>query len=91
MSYVYSHALQGMAIEVPESAAVAILEALQHNPNVSSIGNHWVTEAMAQTVAAAVDRVEAESGVAPNTGLGVTVAVLDATRMEKIFSNHLLG
>lgn len=77
LRHVYSHALRGMAIEIPAHAAPQVLAALRRNPRVASIGNDMTGSGVAQILPKGVDRINAEAGQRPNDGSGVRVAILD--------------
>lgn len=78
LRHVYSHALRGMAIEVPEHAAPRVLEALRRNPRVASIGNDMLGAGVAQSLPKGIDRINAEPGQRPNDASGIRVAIIDS-------------
>lgn len=78
LRHVYSHALSGMAIDLPEHAAARVLEALRRNPRVESIGNDIAGSGVAQILPKGVDRINAEPGLLPVDGNGIRVAIIDS-------------
>lgn len=77
LGHVYEHAVAGMAITIPEHAAIHVLDALRRNPNVESIGNDLRGTANAQSLPKGIDRVNAEPSMSPSPGDGLRLAVID--------------
>ncbi len=74
---VYRHAVRGMAIEVSGQGQERLLGNLRRDSRVRTIGNDRTLGAFAQMVPKGVNRINAEPGVGPNTGVGVRVAIVD--------------
>ena len=77
LRHIYRFALRGMVIDVPAGKELGVLSGLRHDPRVLAVGHDRYVGLFAQTVSKDADRINAEPGIAPNTGAGIQVAVID--------------
>lgn len=75
--HVYANAFPGMAITLPDHAAIRVLDALRRNPRVASIGNDISIAEFQQVIPKGIARINAEPALASNAGSEMRVAVMD--------------